>query len=145
MKSKALIPAVLVWVLVLPPAVSALSVEVSSGSRTDIGTQEFSTEFGMVTGNIVFSLGELSWVPEEVWLIPSELDPDVFSKGLTQERVLEIPENITGSTCRTAVYYNKTSGYGFKIYNTGTTTQIFSNGTFCGLAFNGSYSVFAKY
>ena len=74
------------------------------------------------------------------------MDPEIFSKGLTQETILEIPENLTFSTCRTAVYFNQTLGkYGFKIYNTGTTTQILPNGTFCGLAYDGTYWVIAIY
>jgi hypothetical protein len=131
--------------LVMLPAASAMTVEVSNGNSTSIGSSELLTDFGMVSGKIVFKLGNLSWVPSEIWLVPQNTEPDIFSKGLSQQTVIEIPSNVTSSTCRTAVYYNASSGHGFKIYNTGTTTQIFPNGTFCGLAYNGTYFVFAKY
>jgi hypothetical protein len=131
--------------LLLLPVASAITVSVSNGGESNIGVNEVLTDFGMVTGEVRFKLGNFSWVPSEIWLLPNKTDPDVFSKGLTQNSVVEIPKNVTSSTCRTAVYYNNQTGYGFKIYNTGTTTQIFQNGTFCGLAYNGTYFVMAKY
>ncbi len=142
-----IIPAVVsTFLLIFAPAAYAITVEVSNGSASTIGNNVLPTSFGMVSGQIVFRLGNFSWVPGEVWLVPENIDPGVFSKGLTQQTVLELPKNITSSTCRTAVYYNQSSDrYGFKIYNTGTTTQIFSDGAFCGLAYNGTYFVFAKY
>jgi hypothetical protein len=137
------------WALVFAPFLFfllpyAYAVTVIGGSSSDVGTMSIPTEFGMVTGRVTFFLGNLTWVPSEIWLIGQNVDPSVFSKGLVQQTTIEIP-NVTQSTCRTAIYYNQTSGYGFKIYNTGTTTQIFPNGTFCGLAYNGTYFVFAKY
>ncbi len=141
-----IIPAIVsTFFLLFVPTAFAITVEVSNGSATSIGNNELLTNFGMVSGQINFRLGNFSWVPSEIWLIPQDIDPDIFSKGLSQRAVLEIPRNITSSTCRTAVYYNQSSGYGFKIYNTGTTAQIFSDGTFCGLAYNGTYFVLAKY
>lgn len=134
-----------VFLTLLLPAAYATTVQVSNGNSTSIGSSEIPTDFGMVTGQINFKLGNFSWTPAEIWLVPQNVDPDIFSKGLTQQATIEIPQNVTSSTCRTAVYYNQTSGHGFKIYNTGTTTQIFQNGTFCGLAYNGTYFVFAKY
>jgi len=126
------------------PVAAAASVQVTGGNSTHFGSSEIPTEFGMVTGSILFRLGNFSWVPSEIWLLSQDVDPDVFSKGLTQQEVIEMP-NVTFSACRTAVYSNKTSGAGFKVYNTGTTTQIFPNGTFCGLAYPGTYFVFARY
>jgi hypothetical protein len=120
-------------------------VDVRDGGAVDIGSRVMQASFGMVTGNIVFTIGNLSWVPGEIWLLPGDMDPSIFSKGLTQQSIIELPQNVTSSTCRTAVYYNQTSGYGFKVYNTGTTVQISQNGTFCGLAYNGTYFVFARY
>lgn len=131
--------------LMMLPAASAITVSVSDGGEANIGSNEVLTDFGMVTGDVRFKLGNFSWVPSEIWLLPEEVDPGEFSKGLTQDSVIEIPKNVTLSTCRTAVYYNNQTGYGFKVYNTGTTTQIFQNGTFCGLAYNGTYFVMAKY
>lgn len=145
MKLKMFYTLALLLALTLLPAASAMTVEISNGSSSSIGSNEVLTDFGMVTGDIIFKLGNLSWVPVEVWLLPINIEPDIFTRGLTQDSVIEIPENVTSSTCRTALYYNKTSGYGFKVYNTGTTVQIFPNGTFCGLAYNGTYFVFAKY
>jgi len=145
MRVKVVSAAAVVLFTFLVPIASAITVQISNGNSTDMGSNEVLTEFGMVTGSVVFKVGNLSWVPSEIWLVPEDTDPDVFSKGLTQRTTLEIPANVTSSTCRTAVYYNQTSGYGFKVYNTGTTTQIFQNGTFCGLAYNGTYSVFAKH
>lgn len=132
-------------VVLLSPVAFSLATSVANGSVSDLGLNEVLTEFGLLTGTIKFKLGSLIWPPSEIWLIPSQVDPDIFSKGLTQKTVLEIPSNATWSTCRTAVYENTTVGTGFKIYNTGTTTQILQNGTFCGLAYNGTYFVYGKY
>lgn len=145
MRMKTTFAIALIHILVFAPGAYALTAEVSDGFVTSLGSNEFLTEFGMVNGSITFKLGNFSWVPEEIWLIPQNINPSIFSKGLTQQTVIEIPKNVTSSTCRTAVYYNQSVGHGFKIYNTGTTTQIFSDGTFCGLAYNGTYFVFAKY
>lgn len=144
MRTQAVSAISLIAILFFVPAASAITVEISNGSATSIGSNELLTNFGMVNGQISFRLGNFSWVPSEIWLVPQNVEPEVFSKGLTQQTVLEIPQNITSGTCRTAVYYNQSSGYGFKIYNTGTTIQISQNGTFCGLAYNGTYFVFAK-
>ncbi len=135
----------LLFFLLLPIA-SALTTVINEGEIANLGNQEILTNFGMITGTINFKLGNYKWPPKEIWLLPEQTNPEIFSKGLTQETILEIPENITFSTCRTAVYFNQTLGkYGFKIYNTGTTTQILPNGTFCGLAYGGTYWVIAKY
>ena len=134
-----------IFLLIFLAPASAIVASVPEGGSVDIGYRTLQTGFGMVTGGIVFTIGNFSWVPSEIWLLQSDVDPYIFSKGLSQQDTIEIPQNVTSSTCRTAVYYNQTSGYGFKIYNTGTTTQIFQNGTFCGLAYNGTYFVFAKH
>lgn len=120
-------------------------VDVREGESVDIGSSVVQTSFGMVTGSILFTIGNFSWVPGEIWLLPEDVDPSVFSKGLTQQATIELPQNVTSSTCRTAVYRNQTSGYGFKVYNTGTTVQISPDGAFCGLAYDGTYFVFARY
>lgn len=133
------------FLLVAVPSALAITVQVFDGSSSDVGSFVVPTDFGMVTGQITFRLGNLTWVPGEIWLVPRDMDPDVFSRGLTQQTTVELPQNVTSGTCRTAVYYNQSVGYGFKIYNTGTTTQILQNGTFCGLAYNGTYFVFASY
>lgn len=126
-------------------AYASILVDVRQGEATDIGANGLQAGFGMVTGSVTFGIGNLTWVPTEIWLLPEEVEPSVFSKGLTQQETIELPANVTQSTCRTAVYLNQSSGRGFKIYNTGTTTQIFQNGTFCGLAYEGTYFVFARY
>lgn len=131
--------------LLMYPAAFALTTTMTNGSISETGDNEFLTDFGMLRGSINFRLGDFRWGPQEIWLIPSEIDPKIFSSGLKQLEVLEIPKNITFSTCRTAVYLNESVGYGFKIYNTGTTTQILQNGTFCGLAYSGTYFVYARY
>ncbi|MEM7819159.1 MAG: hypothetical protein QW403_03405 [Candidatus Aenigmatarchaeota archaeon] len=128
------------------PVACALTVNINQGEIITINEQEILTNFGMIIGTINFKIGNYKWPPSEIWLLPEEINPSEFSKGLTQKEILEIPKNLTFSTCRTAVYFNETLGkYGFKIYNTGTTQQILENGTFCGLAYNGTYWVIAKY
>ena len=134
-----------IFLLIFLVPASAIMVDVRDGGSVDIGSSIIQTSFGMVTGNIMFTIGNLSWVPGEIWLLPANVDPSAFSKGLTQQATIELPQNVTSSTCRTAVYRNQTLGHGFKVYNTGTTAQIFPNGTFCGLAYNGTYFVFARY
>lgn len=145
MRKEILIIGTILALLFTLPAVLALTTTITAGQITDLETNEFLTDFGMVIGTIKFKLGNFSWVPSTIWLLPAEIDPDIFSKNLTIKDYLQIPENVTFSTCRTAVYYNATLGYGFKIYNTASTTQILPNGTFCGLAYNGTYFVYARY
>jgi hypothetical protein len=129
--------------LALVPLAAALTTDIIQDEITYLEAQNISTSFGMIIGTINFKLGHFSWPPKEIWLLSKEVDPSVFSK---QNRTLEIPENITFSTCRTAVYYNQTLDViGFKIYNTETKTQILQNGTFCGLAYNGTYTIVAKW
>ncbi len=147
MRKKFLEILVILACLLLANSINALAITttIQQGQITDIGINQFLTDFGMIKGSITFSLGDLKWVPEAIWLLPSEIDPDVFSKNLTIKSYLEIPKNVTFSTCRTAIYFNQSVGYGFKIYNTETTTQILPNGTFCGLAYNGTYFIYAKF
>jgi hypothetical protein len=118
--------------------VYALSVNLTQGQITDIGIQEILTDFGMLVGTIKFRLGELSWPPEEIWLLPENTLPSQFKANSTY---LEIPTNLIFSTCKTSVYYNQSLGYAFKILS----SQILPNGTFCGLAYNGTYVILAKY
>ncbi len=136
----------LIVLLLSIPIVSALTVNIKEGEIISMNEQEILTNFGMLIGTINFRIGNYKWPPSEIWLLPEKINPSEFSKGLTQKEILEIPKNLTFSTCRTAVYFNETLGkYGFKIYNTPTTQQILENGTFCGLAYNGSYWVIARY
>ena len=135
----------LVALFAVAPLVLSMAVSISNGIVTDFGAKEVLTDFGMITGGLQFKLGSFIWPVKEVWLLPVEMDPGIFSKGVSQQNVLEIPQNVTWSTCRTAVYLNSTVGYGFKIYNTASTTQILPNGTFCGLSYNGTYFVYGDY
>jgi hypothetical protein len=127
------------------PLSYALTLTIKKASITDLGIEEVLVDYGMLIGTLRFKLGNYTWPPKEIWLLPAQVNPDEFSQGLKQLTILELPENLTFSTCRTAVYFNESLGYGFKIYNTQTTKQIFKNGTFCGLAYEGEYHVFAKY
>jgi len=131
--------------LALIPLASALTTDIMQGEIKQLGELNISTDFGLLVGTINFKLGHYIWPPKEIWLLSKEVNPSIFSKQ-NQNTTLEIPENITFSTCRTAVYYNQTlDAIGFKIYNTETKTQILQNGTFCGLAYNGTYTIVAKW
>ena len=127
------------------PFAYGLTLTIKKGLITNLGAEEVLVDYGMLIGTLKFKLENYTWPPKEIWLLPAEVNPDEFSKGLKQLTILELPENLTFSTCRTAVYFNKSLGYGFKIYNTQTTKQILENGTFCGLAYEGEYYIFAKY
>ena len=128
------------WMLILPmlPTISAIAVTITKGSVVDIGQQELLTNFGMLTGSILFRLGDYRWKPKEIWLLPEGTTPEEFKANSTY---LEIPEGITFSTCKTSVYYNESMGYAFKILS----SQILENGTFCGLAYTGEYVLLAEY
>jgi len=134
MKKKILLLAL----LALVPAVKAMGVSIYQGQVADLGSQEVTTDFGMVVGSIKFRLGDYSWAPTEVWLLPENTTPSQF-RSLSQ--YLELPANITFSTCRTSVYYNESLGYAFKVLS----SAILPNGTFCGLAYPGNYAIVAKY
>ncbi|MEM5793713.1 MAG: hypothetical protein QXS48_04425 [Candidatus Aenigmatarchaeota archaeon] len=128
---------VLVFVLLVPVAYS-LKVSIKEGEVAEIGSNEFLVSFGMIRGSINFKLGEYKWSTREIWLVPEGTLPSYFK---STGNYLEIPENITFSTCKTSVYYNETLGYAFKILP----SQIQENGSFCGLAYAGSYDIIAKF
>ncbi|MEM5829755.1 MAG: hypothetical protein QW040_03685 [Candidatus Aenigmatarchaeota archaeon] len=115
----------------------ALSVSVIEGAVSQLEPQQFLTNFGMLVGSIIFKLGDYTWPADEIWLVPVGTEPSQFKSSGTY---LEIPENITYTTCKTSVYYNSTYGFAFKSLAT-----ILPNGTFCILAYNGTYDIIAKY
>jgi hypothetical protein len=145
MNRKTLTIGAILTLFALTPLAKSLTTSIAEGEITDIAVKQILTGFGMVTGTINFKLGNFSWQPEEIWLLPTDTSPDDFKSNVSMGETLEIPENTTWSTCRTAVYHNRTVGDGFKIYNTGTSTQIQPDGKFCGLAYNGTYYILAKY
>ena len=145
MNKKILAIGVVLALVASTPLVKSLTTAIAEGEITDMAVKQILTGFGMLTGTINFKLGNFSWQPEEIWLLPTDTNPDDFKSNVSIGETLEIPENITWSTCRTAAYHNRTVGDGFKIYNTGTSIQIQPNGTFCGLAYNGTYYILAKY
>lgn len=127
----------LVVVLSLTSLGYALTATITEGKITDLGANQFLTNFGMVTGAITFKLEDYNWQAEEIWLVPANTLPAQFKSNNTY---LEIPANITFSTCKTSIYYNSTYGFAFK-----SLADILPNGTFCILAYNGTYDVVAKY
>ncbi|MEM7825466.1 MAG: hypothetical protein QW412_01225 [Candidatus Aenigmatarchaeota archaeon] len=134
MRKKAL---ALLFLLLIPVAYS-LEANIIEGEILEIGAKELLVSFGMLKGSINFRLGEYKWPAREIWLVPEGTLPASYkSTGV----YLEIPENITFSTCKTSVYYNETFGYAFKILS----SQIAENGSFCGLAYNGTYEILAKF
>jgi len=127
-----------VFIVLLSTCVSALNVNILKGEVIDIGINEMLTDFGMVRGSIVFRLGNYSWKPEEIWLVPLGTTPEDFK---ATGRYLEIPEDVAASKCKTSIYFNSSYGYAFKI----TSSQILENGSFCGLAYEGVYEIFAGF
>ncbi|MCS7105726.1 MAG: hypothetical protein NZ942_00170 [Candidatus Aenigmarchaeota archaeon] len=125
---------------ILLPVAAAYSIKINimEGKITEIGNNELLVAFGMIRGSIVFKLGEYRWPPKEIWLVPQGTLPSNFKSIGTY---LEIPENVTFGSCKTSVYYNETLGYAFKVLS----SQILENGTFCGLAYNGTYNILAKF
>jgi hypothetical protein len=127
----------LIATVLLVPLTYALSTTISEGTITDLGLNQFLTNFGMLTGAITFKLGNYTWPVNEIWLVPTNTMPDQFKSNSTY---LEIPANITFSTCKTSIYYNSTYGFAFK-----SLAAVLPNGTFCILAYNGTYDIIAKY
>ncbi|MEM5766098.1 MAG: hypothetical protein QW423_00440 [Candidatus Aenigmatarchaeota archaeon] len=127
----------IIAVALLACSAQAISVNIREGEISQLESQEILVNFGMLTGTINFKLGNYTWPASEIWLVPLGTEPSQFKSSSIY---LQIPENITYSTCKTSVYYNSTYGFAFKAL-----TQILPNGTFCILAYNGSYDVIAKY
>lgn len=125
-------------VVLLVPLVCALTTTVTNGNINELQAQQLLTDYGMLKGTITFKLGNYTWPSSEIWLVPDGSLPNQFKSTSTY---LELPENVTSSTCKTSVYYNETTGYAFKVLS----TQILPNGTFCALAYNGTYNLVAKY
>jgi hypothetical protein len=135
MKKKILF-AILAVTLALPLAY-ALSADVIEGTISQLQPQQLLVNFGMLTGAITFKLGDYTWPASEIWLVPVGTNPSQFKSNSTY---LELPANLTYTTCKTSVYYNSTYGFAFK-----SLAEILPNGTFCVLAYNGTYDVVAKY
>jgi len=127
----------LVTSFLLVPVAYSLTTTISQGTVTDLGVSEILTSFGMVKGTITFKLGSYTWSASEIWLLPEGTSPKQFKSTSTY---LEIPENITSGTCKTSIYYNETYGYAFKVLS----SQVMEDGSFCGLAYNGTYEILAK-
>jgi len=127
----------LIAVASLTPLAYALTATITEGRITDLGANQFLTNFGMLTGAITFKLGEYSWQVDEVWLVPANTLPEQFKSNSTY---LEIPANVTFSTCKTSVYFNSTYGFAFK-----SLSAVLPNGTFCMLAYNGTYDIVARW
>jgi len=123
--------------IMLVPLAYAFNTVITEGTITSLGLNQFLANFGMLTGAITFKLGNYTWPTNEVWLVPANTLPEQFKSNSTY---LEIPTNVTFSTCKTSVYYNSTYGFAFK-----SLTEILPNGTFCILAFNGTYDIVARY
>mgnify|MGYP000384757346 CR=1 FL=1 len=119
------------------PLAYALSVNVEEGTISQLEPQQFLVNFGMLTGAITFKLGNYTWPASEIWLVPVGTNPNQFKSNNTY---LELPENLTYTTCKTSVYSNSTYGFAFK-----SLAKILPNGTFCILAYSGTYDVIAKY
>jgi len=125
-------------VVLLVPLVCALNATITNGNINEMQTLQLLTEYGMLKGTITFKLGGYTWPASEVWLVPDGTLPNQFKSTSTY---LELPENVTFSTCKTSVYFNETTGYAFKVLS----TYILPNGTFCALAYGGTYNIVAKY
>jgi len=121
----------------LVPLAYALTATITDGTITDIGANQFLTNFGMLTGAITFKLGNQVWPTDEVWLVPANSVPEQFK---STGAYLEIPVNVTYTTCKTSVYSNSTYGFAFK-----SLADFLPNGTFCILAYNGTYDIMARY
>jgi hypothetical protein len=119
------------------PLAYALTVNVEEGTISKLEPQQFLANFGMLTGAITFKLGDYIWPASEIWLVPVGTNPNQFKSNSTY---LELPANLTYTTCKTSVYFNSTYGFAFK-----SLAEILPNGTFCILAYNGTYDVVAKY
>jgi|YelNatPaOPRAMG01_1025707.scaffolds.fasta_scaffold18026_10 hypothetical protein len=135
MKKKILF-AIVAATLALPLAY-ALSADVIEGTISQLEPQQLQVNFGMLTGAISFKLGDYTWPANEIWLVPVGKDPSQFKSNSTY---LELPANLTYTTCKTSVYYNSSYGFAFK-----SLAEILPNGTFCILAYNGTYDIVAKY
>jgi len=135
MKKKILF-AIVAATLALPLAY-ALSADVIEGTISQLEPQQLQVNFGMLTGAISFKLGDYTWPANEIWLVPVGKDPSQFKSNSTY---LELPANLTYTTCKTSVYYNSSYGFAFK-----SLAEILPNGTFCILAYNGTYDIVANY
>jgi hypothetical protein len=127
----------LVAVTLLVPLAYALSTTLTNGTITDLGANQFLTDFGLLKGAITFKLGDYTWSTNEIWLVPANTLPDQFK---STGSYLEIPINVSSSTCKTSVYNNSTYGFAFK-----SLAAILPNGTFCVLAYSGTYDIVARY
>ena len=127
----------IISILMVSIGAYGISIKIENGKILEIGSLEIPTQYGMIKGSIKFKLGNLSWKPKEIWLVPENSNPKNF-KSLSE--YLELPESVFSKTCKTSIYYNESLGYAFKILE----SQIEENGSFCGLAYPGTYEILVK-
>lgn len=127
---------ILVPILLLIGATYALTIDVIQGDVRDLGSLVLSP-FAIVKGSISFKVGEYSWYPQEIWIIPVGTNPDQFRSASSSN---ELPSNSSDlGKCTTNIYTNATIGTAYKI-----TASNINKGVFCAAISAGSYEVLAK-
>jgi len=114
------------------------SLDISQGGMQSVNID--SAPYGAAVGTIKFRLGNWTWYPQEIWLVP-EGNPDDYRSMSKYYQISTSagsdPLLVNTNYCKTSIY-NLTGVKGFKAL------QIGSDGTFCILAEPGRYRIYAK-
>jgi hypothetical protein len=113
------------------------SVDVSQGNLASFDVQ--SAPYGAVAGTVKFRLGNWTWYPQEIWLVPEGVPDDYKAMSRYYQISSSVSDPILNKTnsCKTSLY-NLTEKRAYKAL------QIGSDGTFCILADSGRYKIYAK-
>ncbi len=124
-------------ITVLFLVIPAVGIGVSEGEISDLGEISL-TPYGMIKGRIIFELGNLSWYPEEIWILPEGMETSSFKSTGETLKLSSSGSDIIGSNCETRIYESNQS-IAFKI-----TSSKISEGNFCALVHGGEYEIKAK-
>ncbi len=126
----------------LPLIFVAFADEMGTADVSNGAVQSFvmeSAPYGAVSGTIKFRLGNWTWYPEEVWLVPDgDIDDYRYTNKYYQIAASAGNDQLLNATnrCRTSIY-NLTDKKGFK-------AGIGAGGVYCVLADSGRYKIYAK-
>lgn len=127
---------ILLSILLLLGATYALTIDVAQGDVRDLGSLTLSP-FAVVKGTISFKVGDYSWYPQEIWIVPIGTTPEQFKSTGNYN---DLPSNTSDlGKCTTNIYSNLTLGTAYKI-----TASNINRGAFCAAILAGSYEVLAK-
>lgn len=114
------------------------SIDITQGGVQSINIE--TAPYGAAAGTIKFKLGNWTWYPQEVWLVP-EGEPDDYR---SMSKYYQISASAGSDPLLNKTNYCKTSLYNLTGKRAFKALQVGSDGSFCVLADPGRYRIYAK-